>query len=711
MVVRTPTVLQMEAVECGAACLGMILAHYGRRVPLEELRVACGVTRDGSTAGNMVRAARRFGLEATGYKREIDAVMKMTPPFVAFWRFNHFVVVEGFSKRGVHLNDPESGRRVVDEREFDRSFTGVVVTFRPLEKFASEPAWRASIATFAAHLSGTRTALWFSLVCGLGLVVPGILAPAFVRMFVDDVLIAGDHHARLIVLGGLALSILLQVVLLELQQDVVLRLQTKLAIANTARFVWILLDMPMSFFGQRSAGELAYRVSLNNRVAELLSRRMLTTAIGFVAAAIYLILMFSFDVALACAVVAVTALDLVALAAVARVRGDTSAAALHEEGRLAAQATDGIAAIETLKAGGTEDAFFRRWSGQQALVLNVRQRLAIPSQILGSVPQLSATATSIAILAIGGWRVIDGTLSIGTLFAFQMLAAQFAAPFASIIALGGDLQTIVGNLRRLDDVKRYPREQRAAEAAQTLPAARGGSTLRVEDVTFGYSPVGQPALSGVTFSAPAGRRIALVGATGSGKSTIARLLAGLTLPASGTLSLDGVPYDRIDEESFARAVAFVDQTITLFPGSIRDNITLWDPGIDDASVERAARDAAIHEEILARPGAYDALVSEDGANFSGGQRQRIEIARALSRDPTLIVLDEATSALDGVTEYEVAENLRRRGCTCVLVAHRLSTVRDCDEILVVEHGAIVERGTHEALSALRGRYFNLVSAA
>ena len=710
--VRAPTVLQMEAVECGAASLGMILSYHGKRVPLEELRVACGVTRDGSTAGNVVRAARAYGLVANGYRRDVSDLVKLPLPFVIFWQFNHFLVVEGFSKRGVHLNDPGTGRRLVDDEEFDRSYTGVAIVFEPDASFVPESRTTAVFGAIAKHLAGTRPAIAYALACGLALLVPGLLAPAFVRVFVDNVLLAGDRSFRPIVIVGLGATIALQIVLLELQQRVMLRVQTKLAVANTSRFMSRLLDLPMSFFAQRSAGELGYRVSLNDRVAELLSQRLLSTVVGFVAAAFFLAMMFYFDAALACVVLAITALDVAALAAVARIRSDDSAALLHEQGRLTAQSVDGLASIETLKAGGAEETFFRRWSGQQARVLNIRQRFAIPTQILGAVPQFSAALTSIAILGIGGWRVIDGSLSIGTLLAFQLLAQQFAAPFATIVALGSDAQAIAGHVRRLDDVLNYgSATPRATSAARDLPPVHVASRIEAKGVSFGYSPVSKPAVIDVSFTAEPGQWIALVGATGSGKSSIARLLVGLDVATSGELSLDGVPYERIEPAAFARRVAFVDQTITLFPGSVRDNITLWDPTIDAAAVERAARDAVIHDDIAARPGAYDAVIAEDGTNLSGGQRQRLEIARALSRDPTVLVLDEATSALDANTEYALAENLRRRGCTCVLVAHRLSTVRDCDEILVVSGGEVVERGRHDDLVALRGRYFSLVSAS
>jgi len=704
--------LQMEAVECGAASLGMILAYHGKHVPLEELRVACGITRDGSTAGNVVRAARAYGLTANGYRRDVSDLASLALPFVIFWQFNHFLVVEGFSKRGVHLNDPAYGRRTVDAEEFDRSYTGVAIAFEPAENFQSTSKTSAAFGSILKHLAVTKPAIAYALVCGAALIVPGLLIPAFVRVFVDDVLVAGDRSFVPTVVAGIVATLLLQVVVLELQERVMLRVQTKLAVSSASRFMARLLDLPMSFFAQRSAGELAYRVGLNDHVAALLSQRLLSTVVGLVATVFFLGLMLYYDVGLALVVLSMTALNLAALAAVARARSDDTATLLHEEGRLGAQAADGLASIETLKAGGAEETFFRRWSGQQARVLNVRQRFAIPSQILDTVPQLTAALTTVAILAIGGWRVIDGTLSIGTLLAFQLLAGEFSAPFSTIVALGADLQSIGVTIRRLDDVTSYRGRTAPGDTSiEPLPPIDVASRIDVRGVSFSHSPVGKPSVSDVSFVAEPGRWVALVGATGSGKSSIARLLVGLDVPTSGAITLDDVRYERIDPGAFARRVAFVDQTITLFPGSVRDNITLWDATIDDASIERAARDAVIHDEIVARPGSYDGTIAEDGTNLSGGQRQRLEIARALSRDPTVLVLDEATSALDATTEHVLAENLRRRGCTCVLVAHRLSTIRDCDEILVIDEGVVVERGRHDELVALGGRYFKLVSAS
>jgi len=707
--VSTPTILQMESVECGPTSLAIVLAYYGKRVTLEELRVACGVTRDGSTAGNMVRAARAYGLEAHGYRRDVSEVAEMKPPFVIFWRFNHFLVVEGFSKAGVHLNDPASGRRIVDHEDFDRSYTGIAIALAPGDGFEREPSGRVVLSALARYLRGGKSAIVFSLFCGLGLVVPGILIPAFVRLFVDGILTRGDNALRLPILGGIAVALVVQLILLGLQQRVIQRLQTKLAVTNTASFFSYLMRLPMSFFGQRSPGELQYRVQLNDRVADLLSQRLLTTLAGFVATAFYLALMLYDDVTLTLVVVAITATNVIALALLARSREAHSVTLQHETGRLYGRTIEGIASIETLKASGAEDGFFRRWSGYQALVINARQRYAIPTQVLGTIPEYTAALTAIAVLGFGGWRFMDGALSLGTLVSFQLLAAQFAAPFATIVALAADVQAIAGHLAKLEDVYRYPVPERSPAFDPAAHATAG--RIEARSIAYRYSPVGNLAVDDLSFTLEPGARIAFVGKTGGGKSSIARLLARLDAPTGGTLSLDGRPFATYSEEAFARAVAFVDQTIALFPGTIRENITLWDHTISDEAVERAARDAGIYDDILARPGAFDALVAEGGANFSGGQRQRLEIARALSRDPLVLILDEATSALDTLAEHNVAESLRARGCACIVIAHRLSTVRDCDEIIVVDHGRVVERGTHAELVARGNHYFGLVNAA
>ena len=706
---RTPTVLQLEAVECGAASLAMMLGFFGRTVPLEELRMRCGVSRDGSTAGNMVRAAALYGLEAKGHKYGLEALRKVAPPFVVFWEFRHFLVVEGYDNRRVFLNDPATGRRSVLWDEFDRNFTGVTITFAKTDAFETNAVVPSGLVILAQRVRESLDAVTFIVMAGIALVVPGIVIPALTKVFVDDVLI-GKHVVWgpwIVLVMGLAIA--LSSLLVALQQAISLRLQTKLAVTSASRFFWHVLNMPMNFYAQRSAAELAYRVHLNDRIAELLSGRVTTAAIRAISALFFLVLMLRYDVALALLSVAIAALNLLALAAANRSRSDANATLLQAEGELLGTAVMGIRYIETLKAAGAERAFLQRWGSRLARVVNARQQLGFPTQLLVAAPRLLAMLNAAAILGFGSLRVIDGTLSLGALFAFYLLSEQFSAPFAEIVRFGSEFQEMDGSLKRIEDVYRYPATVPPLEVAEPRREIFHGG-LELRNIRFGYSPVAPPLVDGLSLHVAPGKQIAVVGSTGSGKSTVTKLVSGLYEPWAGAVLYDGKLRAAYDRRAFAAAVAMVDQEIALFAGTVRANITLFDPTIDDAAIERAARDACIHDEIMARSGGYDAIVEEEGRNFSGGQRQRLEIARALVRDPALIILDEATSALDAITEAQVAENLRRRGCSCVIVAHRLSTIRDSDEILVLERGAIVERGTHDSLVSLGGRYKELVTA-
>ncbi len=704
--VRTPTVLQMEAVECGAASLGMILGYYGRHVPLEELRVACGVTRDGSSAGSLLRAARSYGLEAKGYKYDVDDLRSIAPPFIIFWQFYHFVVVEGFTQNGVVLNDPAGGRRVADWEEFDRAYTGVCLTFSPSSEFKPSNEVPATTNILRSQLVGSWGAVLFIILAGLALVVPNLALPTFTKAFIDEVLVGKSYSWVVWIAFGIAGSIALQIVLLELQEHAILRLQAKLALANASRMLWHVLRLPMTFFAQRAPAEVANRVAICDRVAELLSSRLAASAIGVVAALFYLALMARYDRFLALVSLGIAALNILALRIVAHRRSDANAALLQEEAMLLGSSVGGLERIETLKSGGAEGTFFMKWLGRQARVVNARQRFAVPSQMLNAVPRLLITINVTAILALGGLRVIDGAISIGTLFAYVLLMQLFIAPFTTFVELGADVQEMDGDVRRIEDVLRYPLDP--PRAVQRIERVRLAGELELRAVSFGYNKHAEPAVREISFVIAPGRRIALVGPSGSGKSTIAKLVSGLYTPWSGSVLFDGVERDAIDPALLGTDVAFVDQEISLYPGTVRSNLTLWDPAVPDAAVERAARDACIHADITGRPEGYDAAVAEGGINFSGGQRQRLEIARALVRDPALVVLDEATSALDPLTEHLIDESLRRRGCACLTVAHRLSTIRDADEILVLDRGTIAERGTHDELVARKGRYLSLV---
>jgi NHLM bacteriocin system ABC transporter peptidase/ATP-binding protein len=713
---RVPTVLQMEAVECGAASLAMILAHHGRIVPLEELRVECGVSRDGSKASNIVKAARRYGMDARGLKREPASVATLQPPLIVHWNFNHFLVVEGFRNGRVLLKDPALGPRNVSTEEFDQSFTGVVLTFAPGDTFVKGGVAPSLVRSLRTRLQNSYVGLVFVLLTGLALLIPGLVVPSFSQIFVDGVLVQGMYDWVRPLLLAMGMTAVVLGGLTWLQQQYLLRLEGKLALATSAQFFWHVLRLPIGFFAQRFSGEIGARVPINDRIATLLSGQLATNALNVVLIAFYAVLMLQYDVLLTVLGVCVASLNVAALRYVSRKRTDLNQRLLQDRGKLMGVAFGGLQTIETLKATGSESDFFSRWSGYQARVVNSQQKLALHTQLLSSVPPLLLALNAALVLGIGGVRVMDGHLTMGMLIAFQALMLAFLMPINRLVELASIGQEVKGDLVRLDDVLQFPHdpaievESEEAAAAAGDHAARLSGAIELRNVGFGYSPLEPPLIENFCLSLKPGSRVALIGGSGCGKSTLSKVVCGTYEQWSGEILFDGQPRKAIPRGVMTGSMAVVDQEIFLFEGTIRDNLTLWDDTVSEADVIQAARDACIHDEITARPGGYQSLVEEGGRNFSGGQRQRMEIARALAGNPSILVLDEATSALDPATEMQIDDNLRRRGCTCLIIAHRLSTIRDCDEIIVLERGKIIQRGTHEEMKGVPGHYRQLIEA-
>lgn len=708
--VKTPTLLQMEAVECGAAALGIILGYYGRIVPLPELRRECGVSRDGSKASNMLKAARAYGLQAKGFKKELQQLQDLRPPYIVFWNFNHFLVVEGWSKQRVYFNDPATGPRTVSLQEFDEGYTGVVLVMEPGTQFNKGGRKPSMILSLWSRLQGAAGALVYCVVAGFLLTIVGLALPVFSQVFVDDILIQGRMQWLRPLLLGMAIAAVLQGTLTLLRLRYLRRLKIKLAVGMSSRFLWHILRLPVSFYAQRFAGEISNRTSLNDEVANVLSGRLATTAIDAVMVIFYALVMLQYDWVLTLIVVSFAAVNVLTLQRISRQRVDANQRLLQEYGKAAGASIAALQSIETLKASGLESDFFSRWSGYYTKAINSQQELGVTNQTFSILPPLLSALSSMLLLVVGGLRVMDGHLSIGMLVAFQVLMQSFLLPVNNLVNFGSTLQELEGNLIRLDDVLDNPTarqgEKRAGGAGDILPRLQG--YVELQNVTFGYSHLDPPLISNLRLSIKPGQRVALVGGSGSGKSTIAKLVSGLYEPWAGEICFDGLPREQIPHQLLTNSVAMVEQDILLFGGTVRENLTLWDATVPDKNLKRACQDAAIDDVIFSMSGGYDAELIEGAANLSGGQRQRLEIARALVNNPSILVMDEATSALDVETEKIIDENLRRRGCTCIIVAHRLSTIRDCDEIIVLERGKVVQRGTHQELWQVEGVYSRLI---
>ena len=737
--VRTPTLLQMEAVECGAAALGIILSYYGRIIPLTELRRECGVSRDGSKASNVLKAARLYGLDAKGFKKPLEDLKGIAPPFIVFWNFNHFLVVEGFKKNQVYLNDPGTGPRTVSLDEFDRAYTGVVLIFEPGLEFHKGGKKQSMVSALSSRLQTSRGAIAFCLLAGLLLTIPRLAVPAFTQVFVDEILVENRIDWLRPLLLGMVFAATLQALLARMRLFYLRRLMIKLSVSMSGQFLWHTLRLPVGFYAQRFAGEISSRSQLNDKVALILSGNLATTAIDTVMMVFYALIMSLYDWVLTSVAIFFAVLNFIALQFLSRSRVNANLRLAAERGKVGGVAIGGIQAIETVKASGLEFDLFSRFAGYYAKMLNAQQELGLPTQILSVLPTFLTALATTSILVLGGFRVMNGSLSIGMLIAYQTLTQAFLKPVNNLVNFGSTLQELEADLNRLDDVLKNPVDSEADREEDLLAGGQGGRGTRanfssaphsllpstdshtigidsfqlqgyieLRNLSFGYNRLELPLIENLSLTVKPGQRVALVGGSGSGKSTIAKLVTGLYEPWQGEILLDGIPRKQIKRSVLSNSLSMVEQDIFLFAGTIRENLTLWDPTVPEPDLVLACQDAVIHEFILNMPGGYDAQLTEGGMNMSGGQRQRLEIARALVRNPAVLVLDEATSALDAETERLIDRNLRRRGCSCIVVAHRLSTIRDCDEIIVLERGKVVQRGTHAELRQLGGIYAHLI---
>ncbi|MEH2113463.1 NHLP family bacteriocin export ABC transporter peptidase/permease/ATPase subunit [Nostoc sp.] len=715
---RTPTLIQMENAECGAAALGIILAYYQRIVPLSELRRECGVSRDGSKASNMVKAARLYGLEAKGFKLPIEKLVDVRFPCIVFWNFNHFLVVERFTQNWVYLNDPASGRRKVSQEEFSQSYTGIVLVLEPGSEFKPGGKKPGILSALIGRLKHSQQAIAFCLIAGLLLTLPRLAIPVFSQVFVDEVLVQGRQEWIRPLLIAMIVTALFQGLLAQMRLNYLLRLSIKLSTTMAGNFLWHILRLPVSFYAQRYAGEISNRSALNDKVSGVITGQLGTTAIDLVMIVFYAVIMFAYDWVLTLVAITFAILNLVLLRFLATSRKDANSKLAQEGGKALGMVVGSLLSIESVKASGLESDVFAKFAGSYAKTINAQKEAVVPNQMLSTLPILLGAMATTTILVVGGFRIMGGSLSIGMLMAYQSLTQGFLGPVNSLLNFGTTLQDLEADLNRLDDVLQNPvdptvtRERSFASTPQaTAQNIRLKGTVELSHLTFGYSRLAAPLIDDFSLTVHPGQRVALVGGSGSGKSTVAKLVTGLYQPWQGEIRLDGIEYTRIPRTVLANSLAMVEQEIFLFAGTVRENLTLWDATVPLEDLVRACQDAAIHDLIISMPGGYESSLIEGGMNLSGGQRQRLEIARALVWNPSILVLDEATSALDAETELIIDRNLRRRGCSCIVVAHRLSTIRDCDEIIVLNKGKVVQRGTHDELRQQPGTYQDLLSTA
>jgi ATP-binding cassette, subfamily C, bacterial len=711
--VRTPLLLQLEAAECGAAALGSVLGYHGRHIPLTELRQQCGVSRDGSKASRVVQAARAHGMDARGYALPVEDLFKIQPPFIVFWQFDHFLVVEGLSPRRAWLNDPAVGHRTISLAEFGDNYSGVALTFRPTPEFQRSGRSSRLLPALLSRLRGYTTPILFGLLAGLLLVLPTLALPVFTSIFINDVLLDGRFDSLRPLLWVMGSAVVVQLLLQLLELRVLRRLQLSQAARYASQFLWHLLHLPLTFYLQRYAGEISSRQERTIHVAAVLSGKLVGALMAVMGVAIYALILGLISWPLTAIGLGAVLLEGFALWLVYPLRREAALRYSVDLGRATGVAMGGLQGIEALKASGLETGFFARWVGHYSLAAQADQKQEQASLALGTLPAFLDMATTTLLLLLGGLLVMARHMTLGLLVAFQTLLHEMLNPMSTLIRLAGPIHELEADLYRLDDVLACPAEIRSSHS-ETEPVAEGSDVARLtgqvemRQVSFGYSPLEPPLLEAFDLRALPGQRIALVGVSGSGKSTLVRLLAGLYMPWGGAVLLDGRPRADWPTGVVANSVALVDQEILLFEGSLRANLTLWDRTLTDDQLWQACRDACLAEVIQALPGGLDAPLREGGANLSAGERQRLEVARALALNPAVLLLDEATSALDSATEEQIMQNVRRRGCTCILAAHRFSTIRDSDEILVLDRGRVVERGRHEQLWSAQGEYARLL---
>lgn len=708
--VKTPTIYQMEGTECGAASLSMIMAYYGKNVPLDKVRVDTGVSRDGCKASKILQGARKYGFDTSGRRMSLKALIEEKEvPCIIHWNFNHFVVYEGIKNNHAYINDPAQGRRKLTIEELDEGFTGIVLKFKPNSSFKKEKQKNSLFGFVKDRLNGQKLALTYLILIGICLIVPGLLSPIFTQIFLDDILLKGNTDWLIILLIAMVLSALFNSGFTFYRNIILQRLSNKMSLISGHKFISHMLRLPMSFFDQRFAGDLAERVNNNNKVCEFIAGDLAQNILNIFVSLFYLILLLFYSPTLTFVGICNIVLNFVIIKITSEKLSTSMMKMMQDEGTLNGVLVSGISMIDTLKASGVENEYVSRVLGNYAKSIRMEQEYGKIQQILNSIPQITNQICNVLVMMIGGCMVINGNLTVGMLMAFNSLLGSFTAPVNELITFVQKIQEIKADISRVDDILRYEEDNLfKLEKKENIGTKKLSGDIRLENISFGYSLLEKPLIEDFSFNLTSGKSIAFVGASGCGKSTISKVISSLYLPWNGKIIVDGMDLHEVQSEIINSSISTVSQEITIFEGTIRDNLTMWNRKIRDEDIIQATKDACIHDMITKKDNAYDFVLTEGGTNISGGQRQRLEIARALVTNPTILVMDEATSALDAITEKNIIDNIKRRGCTCIIVAHRLSAIIDCDEIIVMEKGKIVQRGNHETLIKQEGHYQKLV---
>lgn len=710
-VAKVPVVMQLEALECGAASLCMILAYYDKWIPLEQVRSDCGVSRDGSNAKNVLKAARHYGLSAKGYRYEPEALKKNGMfPCIIHWNFNHFVVLDGFRGDKAYINDPARGSYSVSMKVFDESFTGICLMFEPTEEFTPSGSKKSMFGYAAKRLKGSGTAIAFTMITGVIAALMGVMSPAFSRVFLDRLLTGQNTEWLMPFLVLLGIFNIITLTVNAIQSFYSLRINGKIAAVGNTTYMWRVLRLPMGFFSQRMAGDIQGRQSTNASIANTLIGTFAPMLLNFVMTIFYFVVMIRYSVLLTIVGIASLLINSIVSNYISKKRINITRVSMRDSAMLSAATVAGIEMIETIKAAGAENGYFSKWAGHQANVNTQNVKYLKLNQYLGMIPQFVSTLANDAVLLLGVLLTIRGEFTVGMIMAFQGFLGSFMAPVQTFISAGQTLQEMRTQMERVEDVMEYPTDDIFAEDYDSDDAVKLSGNIEINNVTFGYSPLADPLIKDFNLKLTPGKTVAIVGGSGCGKSTMSKLISGLYQPWSGEILFDGKPLKEISRNVFRGSLAVVDQEIILFEDTIANNIKMWDDSIEDFEMILAARDAQLHYDIMQRPLGYQHKLLEGGKDFSGGQRQRLEIARVLAQDPTIIILDEATSALDAKTEYDVVRAIRDRGITCIVIAHRLSTIRSADEIVVMEKGEIIDGGTHKELMETSKLYQELVTS-